>query len=489
MKKIFLIFLINLPLVAVEQTIITRSIKEFGAKGDGKTDDHDAFVKASAFFNKRSGHGKLIIPKGTYIVGRQKFTGDINNKGSLVYVGENVIDLRNCHDMIIQGAAGAVLKHRRGLRIGTFSPVDGKPFKHSIKDINVKPEYANYASNAGNMLFVSGCSGISISGLSIDGNVGNFEFGGNWGIGRNAYELIHYGIYILDSHDINVRNCNIKNFSCDGIYIANIGQQLKTYNITVDKCKVNYNGRNGLSWIGGENIRVSNSAFSNSGQGIVHESPAAGISIEVENSSFCRKGYFYNCVAENNIGSAIASGSKSLSSDVLFKKCIAASPVYYTLFADAADHRFEDCKFYGTVLVWYRATSKVDAVKFKRCLFEENYQGKKMYDGSYQLGIEATGAAVDSCTFKAYTTANYYLNALTTDCSADNPQKIRISNSVFYNYCKTAFKLGGNNAGIGRHTYFYNNKFYKQSSAVFENGFNAGCNADAGRNETYNIKQ
>jgi len=477
-----------LPFTGSAQSYITKSIKDFGAKGNGRTDDQEAFVKASAFFNKRKGNGKLIIPKGIYLVGRQQFMGNEPNS-RITYVGDYAIDLRSCSNMIIEGKPGAVLKDNDSLRIGAFYPATGKPFKHSMKDINVKPEYANYASNAGNIIYTSGCSNIKISGLTIDGNVGNFIFGGNWGIGRNAFELIHYGVYILDSHDITVSNCDIKNFSCDGIYIANLGQDLKTFNITVDKCKVNYCGRNGLSWIGGENIRVTNSVFSNSGQGTVHESPAAGISIEVENSSFCRKGYFYNCTMENNIGSAIASGSKDLSSQVLFKKCIAASPSYFTVFADAPAHVFEDCAFYGTVLVWYRATTEKDAVKFKRCLFEENYKGKKMYDGTYQLGAEATGVQVDSCIFRAYTTANYYLNALTKDCSTTNVQKIKLTNSSFYNHAKTGFKLGDKIAGIGRHAVFYNNTFYSQPGINFLNGFNENCNADAGKNQFKHITE
>ncbi len=483
MKIIFLLLILTIPSCSIAQKKVTKSIKDFGAKGNGYTDDQDAFVKASTFFNKRKGHGKLIIPKGIYIVGRQKFTGNDIEKKNIAYVGDHVLDLKDCHGLIIEGKLGAVLKHRDSLRIGTFDPVTGKPFKHNIKDIYVKAEYVRYASNAGNMIFISNCSNIKISGLKLNGNTPNFKFGGNWGIGRNAYELIHYGINILDVHDIEIKNCIIENFACDGIYITNLGQEVKTFKINIDKCKVNYCGRNGLSWLGGENIRVTNSSFSNSGQGVIHESPAAGIDIEVENNSFCRNGYFYNCTMENNIGSAIASGSKALSSNVLFKKCIAASPVYYTVFADAASHYFEDCKLYGTVLVWYRAANEKDAVKFKRCLFEENYKGKKMYDGTYQLGVEATAVTVDSCTFRAYTTANYYLAGHAKDCDPNNTEMLHVSNSSFYNYCESGFKLTEKVSGTAGHTIFYNNRFYTRPGVSFQNGFGGDCHADAGKNQ------
>ena len=485
--KIFILLLLILTtsFYSSAQKNITKSIKEFGAKGNGFADDQDAFVKASAFFRNRKGHGKLIIPKGTYIVGRQKFTGNDTEKKNIAYVGHYVLDLVDCHEMIIEGKPGAILKHRDSLRIGTFSPITGEPFKHSIKDINVNPAYARFASNSGNMIFISNCSEIRISGLQLNGNSPNFSFGGNWGSGRNPYELIHYGIYIVDSHDIGIKNCTIEKFACDGIYIANLGQQLKTFKIIVDKCKVNYCGRNGLSWLGGEDIRVSNSSFSNAGQGAVHESPAAGIDIEVENNSFCRNGYFFNCTMENNIGSAIASGSKELSSDIIFKKCTAASPTYYTVFADAASHRFEDCKLYGTVLVWYNARDKRDAVIFKRCLFDEDYKGKKMYDGTYQLGVEATSVQVDNCVFKAYTTASYYLAGHAKNCDKDNPQMIHVSNSTFYNYCEKGFKLSEKVAGIAGHTIFYNNRFYARQGVSFQNRFDGDCHADAGKNKFY----
>ena len=405
MKLYSIILFFLFPITAIGQQFITKSIKDFGAKGNGRTNDQDAFTKASAFFNNRKGNGKLIIPKGIYIVGRQQFTGNKPNSDK-AYKGEYALDLRGCNNMVIEGKPGAVIKNADSIRIGTFYPETGKPFKHSMKDINIDPAYTKYASSAGIVIYVSQSSNISITGLALDGNMNSFIFGGNWGSGRNAYELIHYGIYIIDSHDITMNNCIVKNFACDGIYIANLGKEIKTFNVNINKVKVNYCGRNGLSWLGGENIRVTNSVFSNQGQGVVHESPAAGIDIEVENNSFCRKGYFFNCVMENNVGSAIASGSKELSSDILFKKCIAASPVYYPVFVDAASHTFEDCSFYGTVLVWYKGTTGKDGTEFKRCLFEENYKGKKMYDGSYQLGAEATGVIIDSCTFKSYTVSN-----------------------------------------------------------------------------------
>lgn len=53
------------------------NVKDYGAKGDGVTDDTDAFVNAIAAL-KANGGGILYVPKGTYII-KQKLLIDFNN--------------------------------------------------------------------------------------------------------------------------------------------------------------------------------------------------------------------------------------------------------------------------------------------------------------------------------------------------------------------------------------------------------------------------
>ena len=66
-------------------------IKDFGAKGDGQTNDHDAFVAAAAAINKQGG-GKLIISPGTYIVGKQF----VYNQGNIAAKNIKVNDYIPC---------------------------------------------------------------------------------------------------------------------------------------------------------------------------------------------------------------------------------------------------------------------------------------------------------------------------------------------------------------------------------------------------------
>jgi polygalacturonase len=61
--------------------VLRKDLKRnFGAVGDGTTNDQAAFVRAASFFNQRAATGatgpaELRFPKGVYIVGRQTADG------------------------------------------------------------------------------------------------------------------------------------------------------------------------------------------------------------------------------------------------------------------------------------------------------------------------------------------------------------------------------------------------------------------------------
>ena len=128
MKLILSLFLTGLIYYSNAQSFITKDLKYFGAKGDGKTNDQAAFKKASDYFNKRGGFGKLVINKGTYIVGTQIFTGGQLNKPA--YLGENILEFISIENFSVEGQAGAIIKYKSNQRIGAFSPSTGKVYEH-----------------------------------------------------------------------------------------------------------------------------------------------------------------------------------------------------------------------------------------------------------------------------------------------------------------------------------------------------------------------
>ena len=64
---------------------------------------------------------------------------------------------------------------------------------------------------------------------------------------------------------------------------------------------------------------------------------------------------------------------------------------------------------------------------------------------------------------------------------------LHVSNSSFYNYCQSGFKISEKAAGIAGHTIFYNNRFYGGPTVNFQNGFNGNCNADGGKNQFFQL--
>lgn len=124
----FIMIKISLFIIAVflliqgySQAPITRDIKSFGAKGDGKTNDHAAFVIAAAFFNQRGGNGKLLISRGIYIVGKQ-----LLNQGEFTWQGQDVLHFTSVKNLIIEGVPGAVLKYSGAMKYGSFDPATSK---------------------------------------------------------------------------------------------------------------------------------------------------------------------------------------------------------------------------------------------------------------------------------------------------------------------------------------------------------------------------
>ena len=105
---------------ATAQTTLHKDLKkDFGAAGNGRTNDQAAFAKAAAFFNERAktpagaGRAVLHIPKGVYRVG-QPSTGSLGN----------ILQFVNCRNLSIVGADSATteIRYADSLRYGAFDP-------------------------------------------------------------------------------------------------------------------------------------------------------------------------------------------------------------------------------------------------------------------------------------------------------------------------------------------------------------------------------
>ncbi|WP_162944457.1 right-handed parallel beta-helix repeat-containing protein [Flavisolibacter nicotianae] len=350
------------------QNFSIRTITSFGAKGDGKTNDQAAFELAAQFFNNRKGQGKLVIPKGVYIVGKQEFTRGKNGKPA--FEGHDVLHLTNVKNFAIEGAKGATLKYTPGLKFGSFEPETGLPYVAKGYFVNWA-----YAAMIGHCIFIDQSENVTVSGLELDGNSKTFVLGGSYGdVGR---QLPHYGVFIQNSRSVNIKTVWAHHFALDGICVANKAAE-KDDDIEINDSRFEYNSRQGLSWIGGNDLKVKNCAFNHTGQGAFNSAPGAGVDIEAEYGPV-KNGKFKNCEFTNNKGCALVADSGN-SSDCEFESCTFWGVENWSVWVNKPGFTFRKCNLYGSIVHGYNASTEKEATKFIDCWFEDKaYQAKEPF--------------------------------------------------------------------------------------------------------------
>jgi hypothetical protein len=414
LSAIFYLFL----LAGQAQTYIVKNIKSFGAKGDGKTSDQAAFKMASEFFNKRGGNGKLIIPKGIYLVGNQVFTGGQLNKPA--YLGEDVLHFTNIKNFTIKGSDDAILKYINGVRIGTFSPKTGEVYNHG----NTTFTDRTYAAIPGMCIIIENGQNIQISNLTLDGNSKNMIVGGIYG--DKGWQLPHYGIFIMNSRNVMVNTINAHHFGLDGICVSN-KVATSPDSISITNSTFEYNSRQGLSWVGGNQLYVKNCKFNHTGRGKFYSSPGAGLDIEGEVGPI-RNGVFDHCEFINNIGLGMGADSGD-SGDCTFNDCTFWGSTNFSLWVTKPNFTFTRCNIYGSAARGYSSPDIKNATKFFECLFEDKpYNGQPPYGKYLVESNESKRMNFSNCTFVTNTKKICWLASPNT---FSDEEKYQLNNCKF----------------------------------------------------------
>jgi hypothetical protein len=353
--------------ISYAQTYLTKSIKTFGAKGDGRTNDHIAFEKAATFFNKRGGNGKLIIPAGTYIIGKQEYTGDKPN--AYAFTGKDVLHFDSVKNFTVEGTSGSILRYRDSLRFGTFDPKTKFKYTHENNFYN-----SAYAAVIGHCIFFGNSKNVSVKNLIIDGNNINMIKGG--GYGDIGTQLPHYGIFIYNSQKISVTDINAHHFALDGMSISNILSKQKD-EISITNSSFEYNSRQGFSWIGGNDLHVKNCKFNHTGKSKFSSPPGAGVDIEAEIGPV-RNGVFEHCEFADNTGCGLTAVSND--SACSFIDCTFWGVTNWSTWITTPAFTFTSCRFYGSTVWGYNSPDDKNATKYFNCIFEDKpYEGKEPY--------------------------------------------------------------------------------------------------------------
>jgi hypothetical protein len=184
------------------------NVKDFGATGDGTTDDHAAIANAVTKLNSEG--GILYFPKGTYkdsaghtLTGPsiQHPLGDVNYRGNIIVMGEGT---------------ASVWKYTGA---GTFLTIDESgglvPSNVVFRDLQIKGPSTTTWDNT--------TIGVDIVTVGVDYQFDNVQFS-NWGkIGLRAYDTTSFGM-----RQCYFRECKIGlagDYKFDGVVLDRVGAQ------------------------------------------------------------------------------------------------------------------------------------------------------------------------------------------------------------------------------------------------------------------------
>lgn len=371
------------------------NVRDFGAVGDGVTNDTDAFQAASAKL-VAAGGGTLHVPPGTYVVGRQVFAGG-TGKG-YAYQGQGVITITGLSRGVKITGHGATLKLASGLKYGSFDPTTGAAAGSSSAADNAASVVAL------GFIVVTGCTGaVVIEGFEIDGNMATVSLGGSWG--GTGYQIDSSGIYLNNNAQATVRDCYVHHCELDGVY-ARRDSALATdadTPVLLHNVRCEYNARQGLSWVGGNGLTAIACKFNHTGQATFGSAPKAGVDVEPNGGTVCRRGRFIGCEFLNNAGVGFNAANGD-SADITLHACVLWGTVSHALWPQMPRMRFLGCRIFGsTINVYGSTTSPQDAAVFDGCTFsDEVHPTFGTYVPLYTVNagsVSAAGVQMLNCTF------------------------------------------------------------------------------------------
>jgi hypothetical protein len=419
--------------------------KDFGAAGDGRTDDQAAFQKAAAFFNQRAqtpagaGRAVLHIPKGVYRVGHPS-PGDLGD----------LLHLTGCRNLAIAGddSATTEIRYADSLRYGTFDPATHQFYE---------PPTAFFADwgwgvRGGTAIVLQGCDNVEVTNLAINGNSAHLNVGGHWG--DTGIQLAFDGLFVSDSRRIRVRRLAVHHFGRDGIQVLNrLAKSVDDpaqEDILLENSRFDYNGRQGLSITGANGLRAINCSFSHTGRVVIpalgrplYSNPGAGVDVEPEG------GYVANvrldrCRLVDNAGQALVSDRYGTGAPNVKNVVVANSLLWgvtnWSAWVRQTGFLFENCRIYGAFVTGSFQVGYPTC--FVGCTFEDRaYHGQPAY-GQFLVysNQEARAMRFTHCRFLG--ARNYLL--LATPAASDTASRFQLVGCTF-EIDNTAPPLGAGN--------------------------------------------
>ncbi len=369
---------------------MTTTPEQFGAKGDGQTNDTLAFAAMAAHVERSDG-GEIVLRKGaTYIVGQQRSLS--GRETGYSFEPAKIMEFAGLHGALTIRGNGAKLKCASGLRFGTFAPGSGVATRHPMPFIQGGQLATPYRA----MIKVENCSGpIVITDIELDGNMAALRIGGQYG--DTGWQIPATGLSLHNNRGAErISNIVAHHHALDGIQINGLDADGASGLIEHVTCAAN--GRQGCSIVGGRNYRFERCHFITTGKGAIRSAPGAGCDIEAEGGKTIRNLSFLDCRFADNAGAGLVADSGN-SADVDFTDCLFIGATNWAAWPNKPRFRFADCTFVGAVVHAFASDDPGAATQFDRCIFTDDparSPTKRVYGGDGAMPMVDLGGSYRS---------------------------------------------------------------------------------------------
>jgi hypothetical protein len=372
-------------------------VRDFGAVGDGRTNDTDA-IRAAARALEARGGGTLVFEKKTYLIGKQARGVQ---PGKWAFAPSPVVEILRCPRKVTIAGNGAILRCAPGLRYGTFHPRTGAATRNAMPFTNPAELATPYKAA---IWLQENRGGVEIRDFELDGRIQDAVIGGPWG--DTGWQINHCGIWLYNNRGSHlVRNVHTHHHGQDGLLLfAEIKSEASpAVPMRVENVRSEYNGRQGISITGGKGIVLADCKLNHTGRnGRITSNPGAGLDIEAE-MSLIRDVTVLRCEFKNNYGPGMVADTGD-SKLVRFEDCSFAGSTNYAAWPNKPAMSFHRCEFAGAITRCYESPKGGPlATQFYDCTFHDTATasaGGKVYGTRIDLGGSGGGTLFRKCTFR-----------------------------------------------------------------------------------------